>query len=239
MSTIGLIPTILFEKNPVTYNPPEMLPYDYQVIDGHRCARPVAQLALEGLVRSGVTGAVFIVNHEHLSVVDYFKDGAMFGIPLMYMWQWSPGLVGAILSAYPVIKNRVVVMALPGITEPRHIKTILDAHRTGSEALTMSVAPNAQVDAAGHVISAPGQQMMGVYVWSPVFTEYLMESHISNPKVALEEAITHMASKQLSVRAIKLNYAPFIGSTTAWTKALGFKNPDIVYEPQPVQQIDV
>jgi len=214
MSVIGVIPAIQSEKHP-SYISPAMLPVDYDVVNGSRMLRPVIQIAVDGMVNAGVDSIVFVINEANLPVMNYFKDGQMIGVPISFVWAKGEGLALAVDSVYAMMRGNTVLMALPGVMDKKSLIAVLNRHYQGSQALTVSVAPNVRECEQG--IQARGLQLTGVYAWSASFTEYLRERLLARPKTTFDDLIN---TSSVKVSIVKYTYTPLVNTTLAYTKAL-------------------
>ena len=227
MKVIGVIPAVLTEKYP-SFILPALFPIDYDVVDGKRQLRPIIQVVLDGMVNAGVEMIVCVVNEANMDVMRYFKTGEQFGVPVAYLWTGGNSIVGAVDSAYAMTRGNTVLMAIPGVTNRKSIIGVLNRHHQGSQALTVSVAPNVKVSEDGR-----GLQLTGVYAWSARFTEHLRHTHLATPILSFDEIVSG-ASRHGMVSVIKYAHAPMINTTTAYTNLLNMDDQAPEYVPESI-----
>lgn len=176
------------------------LPYPkelYPIIRDNRY-KPVAQYAVENLVRAGIEHIVFIINETKHQLVGYFGDGSRFHCNFSYVVQerresenqsTSPGLAHALNSAYHLTQGKTVCFAMPDtLVNPQSaFDQVLKAMQP-DDALALGVFPITRPEKSGvvdydenyrvsNIIDKPHETDLphgwAIIAWQPVFTEHL------------------------------------------------------------------
>jgi hypothetical protein len=213
--TIGIIPAILDDDSPLPYPcPVEMLPVGHTMVGGRRCLRPMAQLAVEGMIWAGVDQIVFIINEHKLDLMRFFRDGDYFGIPISYTWRRGNSLAAELDSAYHLTHGQQVVMAFPGLITPDAIPSILRSHRGSNSDITIGAIKGSKV--------IRESQTTGVMAWGEKFTELLREYvslALEKKEPLLDEAIEIASQQGLIVTRIDGIQYP-VKDVESWSKAV-------------------
>ena len=94
--------------------------------------RPMLQIIIEQLKAVKITDITIIVNYCQEKIMDYFKDGAQFGVKIRYAYQKEMnGTADAVLQAEPCVNsNQFLCIACDSLFEKGLLERILK-HNTG------------------------------------------------------------------------------------------------------------
>jgi glucose-1-phosphate thymidylyltransferase len=173
--------------------PKELLPIAYQesgsASNGLR-PRVIAEFAIEAFVQAGVRRCLVIIAPWKTDVMHYLGDGAAFGMEIAYVYQEiARGLPYALDLAYPWVAGHHVLFAMPDtLVQPSTcLATLRTFYRQTGADVALGVFPSAEAGRLGPVVldgeevaaiydkpaDPPVQQVWGVAVWGPAFSELL------------------------------------------------------------------
>jgi len=145
---IGIVPAAGKGKRLAPYPlPKEMLPVGYQIIEvnGQSQKRPkvVSQYLIEALAIAGVSRIFIVIGPGKFDIVEYYRNGEDYGIPIAYIFQpEAKGMPYALDLVTPWLKGcETVLMGMPDtIFEPRDaFQRLLSAHQAWEADLTLGL----------------------------------------------------------------------------------------------------
>jgi NDP-sugar pyrophosphorylase family protein len=219
MGLVGIIPAVSNDESPSQI---ELVPIDYQVVDGERQFRPLVQIIVEGIIQAKVDKIVFVVNHFKMDLMRYYGNGKRLGVPVSYIYSDSSTIAGAIDAAYHEMRGSAVIVGVPGITSVHTVTQTLKIHSETESMVTMSVANNTHVDKDRYIRAITPRQLAGVYIWEPEFTE-LLRGHMSQhdgETIELDTFVNEVVEKGVRIKAAKLPRLPFVNNADSWVKAV-------------------
>jgi glucose-1-phosphate thymidylyltransferase len=148
MEIIGIIPAAGRGRRLAPWPlPKELFPIGYQIIeiDGQLQKRPkvVSQYLIEAMAMVGPSRLFIIIGPGKLDIVEYYRYGENYGVPIAYIFQSeAKGMPYALDLAMPWLKgNETVLMGMPDtIFEPRDaFLRLLSAHQAWGADLTLGL----------------------------------------------------------------------------------------------------
>ena len=100
--------------------------------------KPILEHILIHLVGQGIKSVYLAVNHLKDQIVDYFKDGAQFGIKINYLEEDVPLGTGGAITLLPDRKKPVLVMNSDLITQI-DVPNLIETHRSKENVVTVGV----------------------------------------------------------------------------------------------------
>ena len=194
---IGIVPAAGKGRRLAPYPlPKELFPIGYQLIevDGQLQKRPkvVSQYLIEALVVVGLSRLFIVINPEKLEIVEYYRNGELYGVPIAYIVQSEPkGMPYAIDLVTPWLKgHETVLMGMPDtIFEPRDaFKRLLAAHQAWNADVTLGLFKTESpqkfgmigIDANYNVVEHVDKPqtthlkwLWGIACWGPSFMTFL------------------------------------------------------------------
>lgn len=165
-------------------------------IDGRLQKRPkvVSQYLIEALVRVGPSRLFIVIGPNKLEIVEYFRNGESYGVPIAYIFQSEArGMPYALDLVTPWLKgHETVLMGMPDtIFEPRDaFQKLLLAHQEWEADLTLGLFPTDSPQKFGMIgldsdynviehIDKPSSThlrwLWGIACWGPRFTTLMHE----------------------------------------------------------------
>ena len=148
MGIIGIVPAAGKGRRLAPYPlPKELFPIGYQIIevDGELRKRPkvVSQYLIEALAIAGVSRIFIVIGPGKLDIVEYYRNGEDYGIPVAYIFQSeAKGMPYALDLVTPWLKGcETVLMGMPDtIFEPRDaFRRLVSAHQAWEADLTLGL----------------------------------------------------------------------------------------------------
>lgn len=178
--------------------PKELFPIGYQVIEieGLPQKRPkvVSQYLIEALVAAGVNRIWIIIGPGKLEIIEYFRGGDAYGVPIAYVFQSEArGMPYALDLVMPWLKgHETILMGMPDtIFEPRDaFQKLLKAHQDWHSDLTLGLFPAEFSEKFGMIgldddynviehVDKPAtthlRWLWGIACWGPRFTALIHE----------------------------------------------------------------
>lgn len=246
MALLGIIPAIIEDesdshdhafagtRHSLTYPcPMELLPVGVQMEDAKLFFKPLIQVVIQGMVEARVEYIVIVLTDNKWPIANFLRDGRQYGIPISYVSCSGPGLSNAFDATYAMCQGHSVVMALPGIVDPKAIVEVVKAHRSsGSNVLSMSVSQNTRVSQEGTIKKVTRKQMTGVFMWEPQFTELHRElmAEAGDMKLDFEDIVEVAISEGIRVKPVKLPFTPFVNDSETWSKVISTELEEPVLE---------
>ena len=101
--------------------------------------RPILELIIENLVKSGIRKIVISVNYLADVIIDHFADGPNFGANISYVHETDPlGTAGSLGLLTEIPSHPIVVMNGDVLTQVNFVN-MLDHHNESGMAVTMAV----------------------------------------------------------------------------------------------------
>jgi len=145
---IGIVPAAGKGRRLAPYPlPKELFPIGHQIIevDGQPQKRPkvVSQYLIEAMAAVGLSRLFIIIGPGKLDIVEYYRYGENYGVPIAYIFQSeAKGMPYALDLVTPWLKgNETVIMGMPDtIFEPRDaFQRLLSAHQAWESDLTLGL----------------------------------------------------------------------------------------------------
>ena len=113
--------------------------------------RPMLELVLSKLVRSGISEAVLLTGYRSGQVEDYFGDGSKFNLKLIYSEEGKPlGSAGAIVQARELLEENFLVCNCDTISN-YDLRRLFHHHLTRKALATLLLAQVEQIERFGIV----------------------------------------------------------------------------------------
>lgn len=183
--------------------PKELFPVGYQIIEientPQKRPKVVSQYLIEALVAAGVSRIIIIIGPGKLEIVEYFRGGEAYGVPIAYVFQSeAKGMPYALDLAAPWLKgHETILMGMPDtIFEPRDaFQKLLRAHQVWASDLTLGLFPTNSPHKFGMIgldddynvvehidkpVTTHLKWLWGIACWGPRFTALIhevLESH--------------------------------------------------------------
>lgn len=169
---------------PYTYSVPKpMLPLG---------RRPILEFVVSNLKVHGFTDLIFTVGYMKEQIIDYFGDGAKFGVKIRYYSEDDRELntAGSIVPAKDELRETFIVVMGDHLTTV-NVKKVLDFHRKKGGIATLAIKRTgvpleygvAHVDEEGRIISFEEKPIVqnlvnaGIYVFEPSIFNYIKEGN--------------------------------------------------------------
>lgn len=196
---IGIVPAAGKARRLAPYPlPKELFPIGYQVIEVDGCfqKRPkaVSQYLIEALVMAGVSRLFIVIGPGKLEIVEYFRNGESFGVPIAYIFQSeAKGMPYALDLVTPWLKgDETILMGMPDtIFEPRDaFQQLVSAHKNWEADVTLGLFPTESPQKFGMIgldsdynviehVDKPSvthlRWLWGIACWGPRFTALMHE----------------------------------------------------------------
>ena len=132
--------------------------------------RPILEIIINSLVKDGVTKIYLSVNYLKEVIMEYFGDGAQFGVEIEYLIERSPlGTAGA-LTLIDKIDKPILVMNGDVLTRVDYRK-LLDSHISSGVSCTVCVRKHV-VEVPFGVVDMDDMNILGV-TEKPVFEHFV------------------------------------------------------------------
>lgn len=214
----------------------ELFPLGYQQleINGQKQWRPKAamQYTVEQMITAGVRRVFIILGSGKSAIMEYYGNGARYGIHIAYLFQEKlTGIPFALDLARPWLSEEVVLFGMPDtIIQPADAYArVLQTHLQRRSDVTLGVFPTStpwkfgmvQLDEHDRVIrnvDKPQQTdlkyMWGFACWSPSFTrlivEFLVRIRKPSREVVLSEVFQYAHERGLDIRAVRFEKGEYI-----------------------------
>lgn len=197
---VGIVPAAGKGQRLAPYPlPKELFPIGYQIveIDGRLQKRPkvVSQYLIEALVQVGLSRLFIVIGPNKLEIVEYFRNGESYGVPIAYIFQSeAKGMPYALDLVTPWLKGQeTILMGMPDtIFEPRDaFQKLLIAHQEWEADLTLGLFSTDSPQKFGMVdidsdynviehVDKPNNTthlkwLWGIACWGPRFTTLMHE----------------------------------------------------------------
>lgn len=196
---VGIVPAAGKGQRLAPYPlPKELIPIGYQLVEVDGCLqkRPkvVSQYLIESLVKVNLSRLFIIIGPGKLEIVEYFRNGELYGVPIAYIFQSeAKGMPYALDLVTPWLKgDETILMGMPDtIFEPQDaFQKLLAAHRAWEADLTLGLFKTNSPHKFGMIgldddynviehVDKPStthlQWMWGIACWGPRFTALLHE----------------------------------------------------------------
>lgn len=267
METVGLLPAAGRGTRFLPFRCiKELLRIGYDVVPtdlGDLRPKLLIQYALNALVMAGVAHAYVIIADDKLEIVKVLSDGSEFNLPIAYLHQREAlGLPAALDCAYPWVRGRVAVLALPDsiASPPDSARVILSALNQTDADVVLGVFPTEHpedlcpvaVDDAGRVVGLfdkqPPQSSMrntwGVAAWRPSFAEFMHSFLLDalpgrSDEVTLAEIFSAAMENGMTIRARVFENGAYwdIGKSTSFLDAIRAIELPMLLSPGPPPQL--
>jgi glucose-1-phosphate thymidylyltransferase len=159
---VGLIPAAgLATRLGLHSGSKELLPVHLDT--PHPSSRVVSEFLLEQMVRAGCQRVFFILRPGKFDIIEYFNNGANFGLPVGYLLMDAPyGPPFTISQAFPFIEGASLLTGFPDILmDPPDVceQIVLKLRKSQADVVlaTFPCGPEhgcdlAEVDAQGHIV---------------------------------------------------------------------------------------
>ncbi len=196
---VGIVPAAGKGQRLAPYPlPKELFPIGYQVVevDGRPQKRPkvVSQYLIEALVKVGLSRLFIVIGPNKLEIVEYFRNGESYGVPIAYIFQSEArGMPYALDLVTPWLKgHETVLMGMPDtIFEPHDaFQKLLAAHQNWKADLTLGLFSTDSPQKFGMIGLDPDYNVIehvdkpssthlkwlwGIACWGPRFTTLMHE----------------------------------------------------------------
>lgn len=106
------------------------------------CGKPILQWQIEALKENGIDEIIIITGHLGNKIVDFFKNGKEFGIPISYYQEEQPlGTAGALGNIKDRLRD-VFVLAFGDIIFDIDVNRMFSFHQRSGAKITLFVHPN-------------------------------------------------------------------------------------------------
>jgi len=214
----------------------ELFPLGYQKVlaDGTDQWRPkaVSHYLIERMIYAGVQKIYIVLGTGKEAIMEYYGNGARFGVHLAYLFQEQlGGMPYALDLARPWLRDEIVLFGMPDtIVQPMEVfKRMLEAHLARHADLTLGVfrtqTPQkfgmVEIDANDRVIrnvdkpkETDLEYMWGIACWSPSFTELMGEflkiTRGNKREVVLSEVFQYAHEQKMNIRALRLDDGEYL-----------------------------
>lgn len=194
----------------------------------------VSHYLLDKFKRAGVEKVFFSLRKDKSDILDYFADGAAFGVDIAYIVPYVPyGVPYTIDRAYQFVKNEIVALGFPDILfEPENAyETLLARQKQRQADVVLGLFPADRPDKCDmvelneddtikRIVVKPEKTSLtmvwGIAIWTPRFTQYL-HNFLDSPEpkgtekeLQISDVILAASRDGLHVDTIQVSQKPFI-----------------------------
>ncbi len=194
----------------------------------------VSHYLLDKFKRAGIEKVFFSLRKEKADILDYFGDGAAFGVDIAYVVPYVPfGVPYTIDRAYRFVKDDIVALGFPDILfEPENAYDTLLARQKERQAdVVLGLFPADRPDKCDmvelnddgtikHIVVKPKKTSLtmvwGIAIWTPRFTQYLhdflgsVEAESFENELQLSDVILAANRNGLHIDTIQVSEKPFV-----------------------------